>query len=229
MRSDAPPPVLSDGYTDLPAGKVAAVVTYLEIHDPPPGARASAHASAGRLDAIAGDLARYLALYRRIGEPWLWFSRLVMSEASLRTILDDPRVKAFALHEDGRDLGLLELDFRQPGECELSFFGVVPEAIGRGFGGILMAEALRRAWEAPIKRLWVHTCTLDHPRALGFYMHSGFQPYKRAVEIADDPRLKGYLPPAAAPHMPPLPGHDVRSRLRSALPRWAGRGRSRGQ
>jgi GNAT superfamily N-acetyltransferase len=214
-----------NGYTDLPAGTIAAVVTYLEMREPP--AVAPPAATGWSLAPLSGDVDRYRALFSRVGESWLWFSRLVMSDASLRSILGDPRVKAFALHEDGRDLGLLELDFRQPGECELSFFGVVPEAIGRGFGRVLMAEALRRAWEAPIKRLWVHTCTLDHPRALGFYMRSGFRPYKRAVEIADDPRLKGYLPPAAAPHMPPLPSNEVRSRLRSALPRWAGR-RGRG-
>jgi GNAT superfamily N-acetyltransferase len=217
-----------NGYTDLPAGTIAAVVTYLEMREPP-AAPPPAPAAGWSLAPLSGDLDRYRTLFGRVGESWLWFSRLVMSDAGLRSILGDPRVKAFALHEDGCDLGLLELDFRQPGECELSFFGVVPEAIGRGFGRVLMAEALRRAWDAPIKRLWVHTCTLDHPRALGFYMRSGFRPYKRAVEIADDPRLKGYLPPAAAPHMPPLPGHEVRSRLRSALPRWAGRGRSRGQ
>jgi GNAT superfamily N-acetyltransferase len=216
-----------NGYTDLPAGTIAAVVTYLEMREPPPVP--PQEAAGWSLAPLSGDLDRYRALFARVGESWLWFSRLVMSDAGLRSILGDPRVKAFALHEDGRDLGLLELDFRQPGECELSFFGVVPEAIGRGFGRVLMAEALRRAWEAPIKRLWVHTCTLDHPRALGFYMRSGFKPYKRAVEIADDPRLKGYLPLTAAPHMPPLPGNEVRSRLRSALPRWAERGRSRGQ
>ena len=211
-----------NGYTDLPAGTIAAVVTYLEMREPP----AVPPPQPGRwsLAPLAGDVERYRAVFGRVGEPWLWFTRLVMSEAGLRSIIGDPRVKAFALHEDGRDLGLLELDFRQPGECELSFFGVVPEAIGRGFGRVLMAEALRRAWEAPIERLWVHTCTLDHPRALGFYMRSGFRPYKRAVEIADDPRLKGYLPATAAAHMPPLPARDeARSRLRAALPAWAGR------
>jgi hypothetical protein len=89
-----------------------------------------------------------------------------------------------------------------------------------------MNEAVRRAFAAPIGRLWVHTCSLDHPRALGFYLRSGFKPYKRAVEIADDPRLKGYLPLAAAPQMPPLaPPREARGRFSSALPRWAGRRR----
>ena len=104
----------------------------------------------------------------------------------------------------------------------MSFFGLVPEAIGQGWGRLLMAEALRRAWERPIDRLWVHTCTLDHPRALGFYMRSGFRPYKRAVEIAEDPRLKGYVPLTTAPHIPPITIEGTRRRER-LLPSWAAR------
>jgi ribosomal protein S18 acetylase RimI-like enzyme len=100
------------------------------------------------------------------------------------------------------DIGLLELDFRRPGACELAFLGVVPEAIGSGAGRFLIGQAVARAFARPIGRLWVHTCTLDHPGALGFYRRAGFRPYKRAVEVADDPRLAGHLPRAAAPQIP---------------------------
>ena len=58
------------------------------------------------------------------------------------------------------------------------------------------------AWSRPIRRLWVHTCTLDAPEALPFYLRSGFAPYARKVEVYDDPRLAGVLPPAAAPQVP---------------------------
>jgi GNAT superfamily N-acetyltransferase len=213
-----------NGYTDLPAGTIAAVVTYLEMRSAPP--LAAVQRKGWSLAPLAGEPARYRELFRRVGEPWLWFSRLAMGETALLRILDDPDVQALALHADGRDIGLLELDFRTRGECELAFFGLVPEALGQGWARVLMNEAVRRAFAAPIARFWVHTCSLDHPRALGFYLRSGFKPYKRAVEIADDPRLKGYLPLAAAPHMPPLaPPREARSRLRAALPGWPGRRR----
>jgi GNAT superfamily N-acetyltransferase len=213
-----------NGYTDLPAGTIAAVVTYLEMRAAPP--LAAVQREGWSLAPLAGEPARYRELFRHVGEPWLWFSRLAMGEIALLRILDDPNVQALALHADGRDIGLLELDFRTRGECELAFFGLVPEAIGQGWARVLMNEAVRRAFAAPIARFWVHTCSLDHPRALGFYLRSGFKPYKRAVEIADDPRLKGYLPLAAAPHMPPLaPPREARSRLRAALPGWPGRRR----
>lgn len=187
------------GVTDLPPGKIAEVVTYLEMLDAP--ARREAPAGGFTLERFS-DLTRYRALFRRVGERWLWMSRLVMPEAELRAILDSPGVEAFALRSGGEDIGILELDFRQPEQCELAYFGVVPEAIGTGAGRFLMSEAVTRAWARPIRRFWVHTCTHDHPRALAFYQRSGFRAYKRAIEIADDPRLTGHLPRDAAPDVP---------------------------
>jgi GNAT superfamily N-acetyltransferase len=192
--------VVLDGYTDGPVGKIAAVVTYLEMHGRP--AEAAAPEGAWELQPLGGNLPRYLALFQRVGEPWLWFSRLAMPQAELRGILESPDVEAFALRRDGEDIGLLELDFRVAGECELSFLGLVPEAIGTGAGRFLIQAATERAFARPIRRLWVHTCTFDHPSALGFYMRAGFTPYRRAVEVADDPRLSGLLPWRAAPQVP---------------------------
>jgi GNAT superfamily N-acetyltransferase len=187
------------GVTDLPPGKIAEVVTYLEMLAAP--ARPEPPAGGFTLERFS-DVTRYRALFRRVGEQWLWMSRLVVPEAALRTILDDPAVEAFALRSGGEDIGLLELDFRQAEECELAYFGVVPEAIGTGAGRFLMTEAVTRAWARPIRRFWVHTCTHDHPRALAFYQRAGFRAYKRAIEIADDPRLTGHLPREAAPDVP---------------------------
>ena len=187
------------GVTDLPPGKIAEIVTYLEMLDAP--ARREAPPGGFTLERFS-DLTRYRALFRRVGERWLWMSRLVMPEAELRAILDSPGVEAFALRSGGEDIGILELDFRQPEQCELAYFGVVPEAIGTGAGRFLMSEAVTRAWARPIRRFWVHTCTHDHPRALAFYQRSGFRAYKRAIEIADDPRLTGHLPRDAAPDVP---------------------------
>ncbi len=208
-----------NGITDLPPGTIATIVTYLEMRAPQSESRVTREDWS--LIPLSGDLGRYRHVFRRVGEPWLWFTRLIMSDDALETIVGDPRVHAFVLRA-GDDIGLLELDFRHSSECELSFFGLVPEAIGQGWGRLLMGEAIRRAWEQPIDRLWVHTCTLDHPRALGFYLRSGFRPYKRAVEIAEDPRLKGYVPLDAAPHIPPITTEKALGRAR-LLPGWAGR------
>ncbi|PXA99716.1 GNAT family N-acetyltransferase [Nostoc sp. 3335mG] len=148
---------------------------------------------------------RYRTLFRRVGQHWMWFSRLVMAEERLRAILDDPKVEIYAVAERaGIEIGILELDFRVAQMCELSFFGLVPELAGKGHGGWLMGHALNLGWRSGIDRMWVHTCTLDHPAALGFYQRHGFTPYRREVETFADPRVSGLLPRDAAPHIPCL-------------------------
>jgi ribosomal protein S18 acetylase RimI-like enzyme len=199
-------PPLPLGYSPLAPRHIATVVTWLEMtRRPSPG---PSHPPKGEaaLRPLAGGVEAYRALFRAVGEDWLWVSRLAIPDAELRSILADPRVELCVLHQGSQPIGLLELDFRIGGECELAFFGLVPDAIGRGFGRALMAEALARAWAKPIKRFWVHTCSLDHPAALGFYRKAGFRPYKFAVEVIEDPRLTGLLPRSAAPHIPMIEG-----------------------
>jgi GNAT superfamily N-acetyltransferase len=146
---------------------------------------------------------KYRALFRRIGAPWLWFSRLVMDTATLSAIIHDPAVAVFAAVDPaGVEVGMLELDFRQPGTCELAYVGLIPELAGQGHGRWLMAEAMARSWSKSVERVWVHTCTLDHPSALGFYRASGFTPISRTIETFPDPRLTGILPPETAPQVP---------------------------
>lgn len=216
MARERGPTLNLNGYTDLPPGTVAAVVTYLEMKSPPPLGPIVRPDGYG-LSPVT-DVHRYRALFRRVGEPWLWFSRAAMQDEALAAILDDPQVEAYALTRQGSDVGLLELDFRPRGECELVYFGLVIDAIGQGIGRYLMNEAISRAFRVPINRFFVHTCSLDHAAALPFYMRSGFTPYKRAVEVAPDPRLSGRLPREAAPQIPVLPG-STRLRTRRLLAR----------
>ncbi len=193
--------ILPDGYSDVPAGKIAAVVTHLEMTARPPLRPDPPGAWTLRKVEMPG-LDWFRDLYRRVGEEWLWFSRLQMSDADFAAIIHSPLVEVYALVEGGRDEGLLELDFREAGQCELAFFGVTARLIGSGAGSWLMNRALERAWSRDVERVWVHTCTLDHPSALAFYQRSGFRPFRRQVEIADDPRLDGTLPRSAAKHVP---------------------------
>ncbi|MBL8705397.1 MAG: GNAT family N-acetyltransferase [Rhodospirillales bacterium] len=204
--SPAPNPVLPAGYSPLPPGMLANVVTFLEMTAAPPPRAASAQAPDSSLTVArwhAPPLDAYRALFRAVGQEWMWVSRLLMPDDTLRAALDDPAVEVYALVDrGGRQLGLIELDFRKSGECELVYFGVVPEAIGTGAGRLMMEEAIRQAWCRPIRRFWVHTCTFDHPGAVAFYIRSGFRPYQRQVEVHEDPRLTGKMPRDAAPHIP---------------------------
>ena len=193
--------ILPDGYSDVPAGKIAALVTHLEMTELPaiPSDPKGAW-TLRRVEAPALDWFR--DLYRRVGEEWLWFSRTRMTDTELAAIIQSPLVEIYALVHEGRDEGLLELDFREAGQCELSFFGVTAKLIGSGAGRWLMNRALELSWSRPIARFWVHTCTLDHPSAVAFYQRSGFRAFRRQIEISDDPRLDGSASRDAAKHLP---------------------------
>jgi GNAT superfamily N-acetyltransferase len=184
-------------------GEIGAIVTSLEMTSRP--ALRAMPASDLRLERWqAPSPDKYRLLYRRIGEPWLWFSRLELNDTELSAIIHDPKVRIWAaLDRRGIEVGILELDFREAGQCEIAFFGLVPELAGKGHGRWLMAMALQAGWAEPgVKRMWVHTCTLDGPGALSFYIKSGFTPYRRQIETFPDPRLNGLIPRVAASQIP---------------------------
>lgn len=199
--------MLDNGCHDVAPGKLATIVTYLEMREPAALRPVRVPEGVALHHVVSPGLDWYRDLFTRVGgHDWLWFSRLMMSDDELMAILSDPGVEVYALEKDGRAEGLLELDFRQDGDCELAFFGLTARLIGSGAGRYMMNEAIGRAWSHPIRRFHVHTCTLDHPSALGFYRRSGFVPVRQQVEIADDPRLTGLMPPTAGPHVPIIKG-----------------------
>jgi GNAT superfamily N-acetyltransferase len=190
-------------YTSLPDTELAAVVTYLEMRSPPDQAVPPSPLLLKRVEVPQPE--HYRDVFRLIGSPWLWFSRLILDDAHLAAIIQHPMVELDAvLDERGREVGMLELDFREPHECELAFIGLLPELSGKGHGRWLLAEAVRRAWRGGVERVHVHTCSLDHPAALSAYRRAGFTPYRRAVERFPDPRLLGILPKDCAPQIPLL-------------------------
>jgi GNAT superfamily N-acetyltransferase len=190
-------------YDPLPNDELAAVVTYLQMRERP-----EIGVPRSTLDLLRltnPNLDRYRSLFRLVGSPWLWFSRLVMEDDKLAAIIQHPDVELFAVQDgNGRDVGMLELDFRETGECELAFVGLIPDLSGLGHGRWLLEEALQRAWRDGVTRVHVHTCSLDHPAALSAYARAGFTPYKRAIERFPDPRALGILPAECTPQVPLL-------------------------
>ncbi|MEP6982055.1 MAG: GNAT family N-acetyltransferase [Sphingomicrobium sp.] len=190
-------------YEPVADGQLATIVTYLEMRAPPDQRVPPSPLFLRRVDVPQPEA--YRELFLLIGAPWLWFSRLLMDDAKLAAIIQHPGVELYAVaDEGGRDVGMLELDFREPRECELAFIGLVPELSGKGLGRWLLAEAVRRAWREGVSRVHVHTCSLDHPAALAAYRRAGFTPFKRAIERFPDPRLLGVLPKDCAPQVPLL-------------------------
>lgn len=191
--------------TRLADGELAAVVTYLEMRAMEMGTRPAPARIPGPLALerrTRPDLHWYRGLFRRVGAPWLWFSRLAMDDGALAAIVHDPAVEVYAVTVDGVETGLLELDFRTLGACELAFVALAPEWTGRGHGRALLAAALDLAWRPGVARVHLQTCTLDHPAALPAYLRAGFVVGGRAVETFPDPRVSGVLETGCAPQVP---------------------------
>jgi GNAT superfamily N-acetyltransferase len=189
----------------IPGGHLGAVVTYLEMTSRPlPRAVAAAHLRLKRWPSP--DPAKYRLLFRRVGTRWLWYSRLLMDDARLCAELGELYA---VIDPAGIEVGMLELDFRSEGECLIRFLGLVPELAGQGHGDWLFAETMRLAWRPGVRRVAVHTCTLDHPAALPAYLKAGFTAYQRAFESFPDPRLAGIVPADCAPQLPLVPPEAI--------------------
>lgn len=120
----------------------------------------------------------YRRLYRDVGEQWFWHERLDWSDDELATHLASADVAVWEAMAAGESAGYFELKRHQDGSVEIVYFGLRPEFIGRGFGGAMLARAIREARAMGAQRVWLHTCTLDSPNALPSYKARGFRPYK---------------------------------------------------
>lgn len=172
---------MTRGKRSLPV--IETTVTYLEMRERPK--RPKVPAPFGRLAILRAHnptVSFYRYLYDTVGQPWNWTERRLLTDEKIAAIIHDPKVEIYVLYVDGVPGGYVELDFRQEDEIELAYFGLIPEFVGRGLGAFLLDWAIETAWSHAPQRLWVHTCTLDHPRALSTYQKAGFMPYMRRVE-----------------------------------------------
>ena len=117
----------------------------------------------------------YRTLYEEVGRDWTWVNRRLMSDDALREIIHDDRVEIYVLHVDAAPAGFAELDRRTDGQIELAYFGLLPEFIGKGLGKHFLNRIIQKAWTYAPRRIWVHTCVLDHRAALPMYLGAGFE------------------------------------------------------
>lgn len=188
----------------VPPGELATVVTTLEMRARPRAAPLPA--SPLRLVRWSSpDLAHYRTLFRRVGTPWLWYSRLAMDDDALASAIHQPQTQIHAVVDrTGIEVGLLEFTHIAPDWCALDFLALIPELTGKGHGRWLMTLGLAMMWRPETRFVRVNTCTLDHPGALRFYLRSGFHAVSRTVETFPDPRRCGLIDRSAAPHLPML-------------------------
>ncbi len=194
---------LATGKYDVPADHVATVITTLEMTVPTMAARLPfPDGFSARKEDLS--LAAFRDLFRKVGSPWLWTSGLTDPDEEVIATLTHPNVDYWVVYQDQNAIGLIELDFREEGACELMLFGMIPATTGQGLGRPMMALAQSEAFARDITRFHVCTCHLDSPQALPFYLKSGFKAIKRMVEVFPDPRHSGHHLPDTAPQIPCL-------------------------
>lgn len=126
----------------------------------------------------------YRELYDRVGRPWLWYERRLLSDAALQTLLDRPDHELHVARHGGQLVGYFEL----AGD-ELAFFGLTLPYVGRRIGPWLLDRAIERAFARGIARIDLNTNTLDHPKALATYRKAGFRPVRSETRELRDPRV----------------------------------------
>lgn len=162
------------------------VTTYLEMSAPPAGEPLLLPCDGITVAAERPSPEAYLALYREIGHALQWDSRSRMPVSALASFLAAPTSLIFILRENGVAIGLCEFDRVGSSDVELTHFGIVESVYGRRLGPCLLDRGLRACWHGRPDRIWLHTDTNDHPKAIPTYERAGFRPYRQQVETFPD-------------------------------------------
>ena len=125
--------------------------------------------------------------YTAIGGDWFWLDRLPWTYDDWKRYLERPELQTWLVTVGGVPAGYFELRDHQDGSVEIAYFGLLPEYVGRGWGGHLLTRAVETAWQRRPTRVWLHTCTLDHPAALPNYLRRGFRPVREESYTASLP------------------------------------------
>jgi GNAT superfamily N-acetyltransferase len=154
--------------------------TYLEMTSRQALRAAEAPADEVRIEHATGCTASfYRYLYAEVGRDYRWTDRIAWTDEQIREHLASPAISVHVAYVEGTPAGFFELTRHADGSCELSYFGLLREFQGRGYGKLLLTRATQEAWRQEPTRVWLHTCTLDGPAALPNYLARGFVPYKK--------------------------------------------------
>jgi GNAT superfamily N-acetyltransferase len=132
-----------------------------------------------RLDRCSVSFFRYL--YEEVGRAYRWTDRLNWSDETTAQYLATPGVSIWLMSWEESPAGYFELKEHEDRSVEIAYFGLLPDFIGRGWGKYLLVRAVEIAWQLGAERVWLHTCTLDHPAALPNYLKRGFRAVRREV------------------------------------------------
>jgi GNAT superfamily N-acetyltransferase len=176
--------------------RVGVVVTFLRMDQPPADAAPALPEGASVQLLRKCSVTEYRTLYKAVGDGYLWWLRRAMPDHKLSALLQDPRVGVHLLTLDDRPAGFYELDIGVWPVVNLSYFGLMPHAVGTGLGYAFLRHAIDGAWRSGARAITVNTCTADHPRALPTYLRAGFRPIREIREDWNVPDRLGMAIPA---------------------------------
>lgn len=182
-----------------PGHEISYTVTWLEMTGRPPYSwpHQPVGAPLSLLKAEDPPVWYFLGLYDAVGRDYAWEDMFDRGEDDLAHWLHDRGTSLYTMMRQGWPHGFVMLDHRKPGICDIAYFGLVPQAIGRGLGQFLLKNAILTGWDLPgVRKLTLNTNTLDHPRALGLYQRCGFVPVRRRAftRVLKRPLNAGHIP-----------------------------------
>ena len=125
--------------------------------------------------------------YKQVGKKHRWIDRLSWTDEKWINFISNKNLETYVISEFEDLIGFFELLYNPDlNETEISYFGLLEEYIGKGIGGYALSEAIKKSFEKNIKRVWLHTCTLDHPNALKNYIARGMKVFRKEnINILD--------------------------------------------
>jgi GNAT superfamily N-acetyltransferase len=136
--------------------------------------------------------------YASVGGDLFWVDRLAWTYDEWKAWLDRPELETWIGSVSGTPAGYFEIERQAEGSVEIAYFGLLPQFVGRGLGGALLSRAVERAWELGADRVWLHTCSLDHPSALAAYQARGFRIFQTETAVREMPETSPGPWPGAA-------------------------------
>lgn len=162
--------------------------TYLEMRSPDELRPAATPEPAPQIERLADCTVEFFRyLYEEVGRAYHWTDRLSWTDETVRAYLDTRGVSVWLMSWEAAPAGYFELRQHEDSSVEIAYFGLLPDFIGRGWGKYLLTRAVQAAWQLNSGRVWLHTCTLDHPAALPNYLKRGFRPVRKELYEVSGP------------------------------------------
>jgi GNAT superfamily N-acetyltransferase len=170
-------------------------VTFMRMEHPPTDPAPEFPPGVSVRTLASCSVAHYRRLYNTVGAPYLWWLRRLMPDGELAALLSRGSVSIHVVSIDGEEAGFYELDSGYWPAVNLSYFGLMPHAVGKRFGFAFLRHAVDTAFGMGARVLTVNTCTADHPRALPAYLRAGFRVVRQVPEEWDVPVRLGLVVP----------------------------------